>query len=787
MLPDILGRTSEDIQHHFKVYGIQMELAQYPILRRQIRAKMRQELFSKGIITVKALEAEVKEKAILSQQREGVSDPFTEEPESTWQERLDYVREQLTDFYFAYNVPHDRLEEIIQSVLAGRMTERNRELELTFNPELAPWYLLFAKGEEYESLPPKKRDRVQHHLQEILVVLIKGMISDRLEFVGVAKKLFTICDLKDIWQRRIGRGKIGGKAAGMLLARKILQTHAPEIAQQIVIPNSYFIGADVFYDFLSINSFGLINQKYKTQDQIRAEYPKILAAYESGRFPEEIADRLREILRQMGKKPLIIRSSSLLEDNLGTSFAGKYASYFCPNQGTLKENLAELMLAIRRVYASVYNPDALFYRQRMGLIDYDERMAILLQEVQGQSYHQYYFPTLAGVAFSYSPVVWSQRLRREEGFVRLVMGMGTRAVERVGEDYPRLITLSHPTLRPEATAAAIKRYSQRLIDLIDMEKNQFITLPAFQVLNSDYPPLKWIASKSDDDTLTPLSFLGYDLSPEHLVLTFDNLLRSTNFAPLMKNVLSTLSRHYQSPVDVEFAVTIPDTPRPQIVFHLLQCRPQSSTRGEVGQRVPTDLPEADQLFLATRLVPQGQVKQVEYIVYVDPVAYSQIADEAARREIGRVIGRLNKALEGRNFILMGPGRWGSSNIHLGVQVSYADIYNARALVELAIRQAEFTPEPSYGTHFFQDLVEAHIYPLAIYPEEPDDSLNQAFLAQAKNHLRELLPGDARSNSKYMKIIHVPSERQGQHLEIAMDGKKALAYFAGQEQPGITDR
>ena len=155
----------------------------------------------------------------------------------------------------------------------------------------------------------------------------------------------------------------------------------------------------------------------------------------------------------MGKTPLIVRSSSLLEDNFGTSFAGKYASHFCPNQGTLKENLRDLTLAIRRTYASVSSPDALFYRRRMGLIDYDERMAILLQTVQGQTYRHYLFPTLAGVAFSYSPVVWSPRLRREEGFVRLVLGMGTRAVERVGEDYVRLINLSHPMLRPEIDPA----------------------------------------------------------------------------------------------------------------------------------------------------------------------------------------------------------------------------------------------------------------------------------------------------------------------------------------------
>ena len=162
----------------------------------------------------------------------------------------------------------------------------------------------------------------------------------------------------------------------------------------------------------------------KPSEQIRTEYPTIQEAYTKARFPEEIADRLREILAEVGNNPLIVRSSSLLEDNFGTSFAGKYASFFCPNQGTPKENLRDLTLAIRKVYASVYRPDALMYRKRMGLLDYDERMAILLQEVQGQRHRQYYFPTVAGVAYSFSPIVWNPRLRREDGFVRLVTGSG---------------------------------------------------------------------------------------------------------------------------------------------------------------------------------------------------------------------------------------------------------------------------------------------------------------------------------------------------------------------------
>ena len=562
----------------------------------------------------------------------------------------------------------------------------------------------------------------------------------------------------------------------MLLAWKILQATAPAISQQVTLPDSYFIGANVFYDFLSLNGLEY-NQKYKSQEQIRVEYPQIRAAYERARFPEEIAERLRDILRRVSKTPLIVRSSSLLEDNFGTSFAGKYESYFCPNQGTLKENLRELTLAIRRIYASVYSPDALFYRRRMGMLDYDERMAILLQEVQGQTYGRYFFPAMAGVAFSYSPIVWSPRLRREDGFVRLVLGLGTRAVERVGEDYPRLITLSHPMLRPEVSPAEVRRYSQHLIDLIDLENNALVSLPVDQVLKRDYPALFWVASMDQGDAVLPLFFITPQASYDHLVLTFDNLLQRSGFVPLMKGVLSALAREYRAPVDMEFAVTLtPDSGRPRLTLHLLQCRPQSSMRGEAARPIPVDLQVGDKVFLASRMVPQGQVSQVEYIIYVDWVAYNQITDPVRRTEVARVVGRLNKVLEGHDFILVGPGRWGSSNIQLGVPVTYADIYNARALVEVAMAQAGVTPDPSYGTHFFQDLMEAHIYPLAVYPDEGGDFLNQEFLRQTANCLEVLLPKDA-SYCDCVKVIHVPSEREGYYLEIAMDGRQALAYLA----------
>lgn len=748
------------------------------MLAREIRHRMRDELYRRGIVTPARLDSEAHEMATLSQYREGLTAPFVQENAREWERRLDRVRDHLTDLYFANSLPIGLCQHLIQELVAQRSAQPH-DATLTFNPEQAPLDLLLKQAEQYEALPEKDRAKIAHHLEEIRVVLIRTLIVDQLAFVRVAKDWYTAEDLRIIDARRIGTGKIGGKAGGILLAWKILQVAAPGIAKQITIPRSYNIGADVFYDFLALNGLEYINQKYKPPAQVRDEYPQIQEAFVRGRFPEEIADELRQVLREAGKRPLVVRSSSRLEDSFGTSFAGMYASCFCPNQGTRKEDLRDLTVAIRRVYAGVYNPDVLLYRRRMGLLDYDERMAVHIQEVQGEAFRHYFFPTRSGVALSHTPIAWSRRLRREEGFMRMVVGLGTRAVGRVAEDYPRLVTLSHPLLRPEVSPADIRRYSQHHIDVIDLEKKAMTTLPMREILDPDLPALWWLASLDRGDAILPLFSLGPEVSADRLVLTFDNLLQRSDLVPLVRNVLSTLTRHYHAPVDVEFAITLePETPQPHLMFHLLQCRPQSRLSNGSIRPVPKDLGTADELFVATRLVPIGHVDQIEYIIYVDPAAYGELID-TRRTEIARLVGRLNRMLEGQRFILMGPGRWGSSDPCLGVPVTYGDLYNALALVELAVPQQGSIPEPSYGTHFFQDLVEAQIFPLALYPNEPGEFLNREFIDEAKDQLPQLLP-NATDCRRCIKLIKVPDERAGDLVHIVMDGDRAVAYFAPPE-------
>jgi len=763
-----------------KVLELVLKLKQYPILSREIRQRMRDEIFRRGIITPADFERELRKKARESQIREGLHDPLVEERVDVWEQRISVIRDDLTDFYFAHNCPPSLLEQIVQEVVNPRTPDE--DFVLSFNPELAPWAMLFARGEEYEGYSPEQKARVQHHLKEMVVVLTKGMLSDQLDFVGLAREFLTIGDLKAIRQRRIGRGKIGGKAAGMMLAWKIIQRYGaeldPELAQHVVIPESFFVGADVFYDFQAINDLvRFMNQKYKKLDAIRAEYPELRRRYIGGEFPEDTKEAFRALLVGVGDSPIVVRSSSLLEDNFGYSFAGKYDSFFLPNQGTPKENLKSLMRAISEVYASALSPDALEYRRRMGLLDYDERMAVLIQKVVGSRYKRYYLPALAGVAFSHNPFRWNARIRHEEGLVRLVWGLGTRAVDRVSKEYPRMIALSHPTLRPEMGVQEVSKYSQHLVDVLDLQGNQVETLPTYELLSSSYPGLHLIASVNKGDYVQPLFSLLDEPDPHTLVLTFDNLIANTNFVPLIKFVLTTLEQHYQRPVDIEFAVERLGGPNSKkLTLSLLQCRPLSLQQNGQAVEIPEQVPREDVLFTANRLVPHGVVSGVKYIVWVDPSAYDRVPDPVRKTQVARTVGQLNQALEGEKFVLMGPGRWGSSNVSLGVKVSYADIDHASVLIEVALAHGEHAPEASYGTHFFQDLVESRIYPLPIYPDDPQTVFAWSFFDRAPNVLTRILPGHAGDDT--VKVIDIPGVTGGRHLEIVMDGEqeKALGYL-----------
>jgi len=762
-----------------RLMSITLALGQYPILGGRIRSRMREEIFKRGIIERQEFEAQVRKQAILSQEREGLRNPIGEEPAEVWEERHLRIRDQLTDLLFSQHLSFDLFQNVINQVLNERGVERT-DPNLTFNPEQAPQELIFEHAWSILRLPPEERIKYEHHLEESLVVLIRTMINDQLPYVNIAKNWFTIPDLADIRKHKIGAGRIGGKAAGMLLAYRILTNELPEeLLACLKKPEYYLIGSNEIYSFLAMNDLERWNdQKYKDEDQMRADYPLIIDEFLAGEFPTDIKEKLEIILETIGRKPLIVRSSSLLEDSFGTSFAGKYESVFIPNQGKPGENLKALLDAIAYVYASTLNTDALLYRRSKGLLDYDERMAVLIMTVEGKPFGRYYLPDASGVAFSRNLYRWAPQIRREDGFVRLVWGLGTRAVDRVGNDYPRLIALSHPLLRPAPDQQTIMRCSQQFVDLIDLEENAFCSVPIHEALDADYPALRYIAQIQEEGYFSSLRSRLMDNERKRLVLTFEDLLRRTNFAETMRRLLSTLEQSYRYPVDLEFTLDIQEDggEKSHLLFTLLQCRPQSRLSEGKDVEISGHLPERDIIFQTQFMVPQGVVEDIEYVLFIPPAEYFRL-NMNERFELARVIGKINQALKDRTFIFVGPGRWGSTNADLGVPVGYSDIFNTRALVELSGKEVGPAPEPSLGTHFFQDLLEAQIYPLAIMLDQPQSVLQPAFFYHAPNCLEDFIPADEHIKD-LLRLIRVNDFRMNHRIRLVMDEEHstAVAYL-----------
>ncbi|HAX70443.1 MAG TPA: hypothetical protein DCY14_12595, partial [Anaerolineae bacterium] len=364
-----------------------------------------------------------------------------------------------------------------------------------------------------------------------------------------------------------------------------------------------------------------------------------------------------------------------------------------------------------------------------------------------------------------------------------VWGLGTRAVDMLADDYPRLVALSHPRLHSSSDVRNIKRYSQQNVDVIDLEGNTFATISARQILNPDYEPLRYIAQVEEEGSLIPIrSRLA---PPEKMLITFDGLLARTPFAASMRAALTLLEANYGSPVDTEFTVKIinPDD-QPEVQITLLQCRPQSHIQGVADVQIPSDLQDENIIFSSQTMVPHGAVESIRYVLYVPSEGYFKLESQEERTQLERAIGQLNSALKDEVFIAVGPGRWGTSTPDLGVHVAYSDIYNSRALVELAGEKVGASPEPSFGTHFFQDLMEANIYPLAVFLDDANTIFKREFFYETPNHLMDYISIENPRVIAALRLIAVSDYRPGAHMDLFMDANKgrAVAFLVGQVTP-----
>lgn len=627
--------------------------------------------------------------------------------------------------------------------LHSSLAERTRNAS---RRQIDHWHRLFMEAEELCHNSASKLDQV-----EMVRHICRHMIAREERMLELSRRYLTLQDLLEIKSRLIGSGYIGGKAVGMLLAHKILRSDGSfDWSHYLEHHDSHYIGSNVYYSYIVHNGLWRLFMRQKMDGQYFSAAQALRQQMLSGDFPEQLRTGFRHLLEYYGQYPIIVRSSSLLEDGFGNAFAGKYDSFFCVNQGDPEERLTQLENAIRKIFASAMSEDALTYRQQRGLDQQDEQMALLIQRVSGAYRQHYYLPELAGVGVSYNTFVWNREMDPQAGMLRLVVGLGTRAVDRAEIDYPRVVALDSPHKRQHSGFEDIRKFSQRDIDLLNLDNNSLETVSLLDLTRQGIE-IPWQRYGIKDHETSALLEQHGRKDEDVWLLTFDDFLEKSDFTHLMQRLLKSLEKAYSYPVDVEFTVNF--TTADVAKINIVQCRPLQTKGDKASFSMPLEIAQERLFFRTSGNFMGGNISQlIDWIIWVDAAAYLQLS-LAEKYEVGRLIGRLNRTLgekEQGQIMLLGPGRWGTTTPSLGVPISFAEISNLAALVEVAFTSGGLMPELSFGSHFFQDLVEADIFYLALFPDNQNCTLNSLWLLNHPNLLGQLLP----DSSRYEDIVKV---------------------------------
>ncbi|MGA7828883.1 MAG: PEP/pyruvate-binding domain-containing protein [Geobacteraceae bacterium] len=618
------------------------------------------------------------------------------------------------------------------------------------DPDCRPgaWEKAFVEGEEVlnrvnAGIYERERE------DEVFRCLCRMVVSRDPVMKDLVSHYMRLEDTLEIIRRMIGTGLIGGKTVGMLLARRILQSNSPHLAELLEVHDSFYVGSDVFFTFLVDNDVWWVREKLSNPDSFLDGSEIARQRILTGSFPDYIVRQFEQMLAYFGQSPIIVRSSSLLEDNFGNSFSGKYESVFCPNQGSPERRLDDFLSAVRAVYASSMSEKALRYREQKGLLDQDEQMALLVMRVSGSIHGHYHYPHAAGVGFSFNPYVWNENIDPKAGVLRLVFGLGTRAVDRSDDEYTRVVALNAPDRRPEVNFEEVRQYAQRRVDFLDLNANRLVSGHFLDVIAaSPDVPVRLFASTDG----------GPSLGPEGVcrpawVLTFDKLLNSTSFVATMKMMLQVLHDAYNYPVDVEFTLNFLDEQEYRI--NVVQCRPLLVQGMDTQAPVPIDVPTARRIIAASgAVIGHSRCISIHRFIYVAPAVYGKLTIQE-RHEVARLIGRLNQtiALNGTdNVMVLGAGRWGTSSPSFGIPVVFADINRVAVLCEIVAMREDLVPDVSLGTHFLNDLIEMDMLYLALFPHKGDNFLCEEFFESAPNRLLKYFP-EAKRWQDVIKVVH----------------------------------
>jgi pyruvate, water dikinase len=677
--------------------------------------------------------------------------------------------------YTLHQWEDDRFLPVTRSATITEILARVPQPWLDFTIQrLGMWQGAFMKAQEAldgvrsGKLPSQELDFHFHRLSRMAVTRDEGLLR-------LIERHLGLDDLIAIRKRMIGTGLIGGKSVGMLLARAVLRTKGAGWQDRLEAHDSFYVGSDVFYTYLVENDCWWVRWKQRSLDTFLEGAENARQRLMSGKFPEYIQAQFMEMLDYFGQSPIIVRSSSLLEDNYGNAFSGKYQSVFCANQGAPKERLDHFIAAVRKVYASTMSKEALMYRARRGLLDRDEQMALLVQRVSGSVYDNLFYPQVAGVGFSFNPYAWNADIDPGAGMLRLVFGLGTRAVDRCDDDYTRIVALNAPLKRPESTSDEVRRFAQRRVDVLDLRANQLVSRYFEDVVKS--APVMPIAMFASRDTELEQQMREQNTRGVFSwVLTFDQLFQETDFIRDMREMLRTLQDAYGCPVDVEFTANFMDDGSYRI--NLVQCRPFQVRQG-ADAVVPETMPPSARVVLETRgpIIGNSVTSIVDRIIYVVPSQYGGLS-VSDRYAVARLIGKLTHIDKDKKCImLVGPGRWGTTTPSLGVPVTFAEINTVSVICEIAAMHEGLVPDVSLGTHFFNDLVEFNMLYMALYPNRRDCRFNEQFFLNAPNRLAGLVPEAAQWSTVVRVIDAMDAERRSPAvLSVDAINQKAVCYI-----------
>lgn len=553
-----------------------------------------------------------------------------------------------------------------------------------------------------------------------------------------------------IWFARIGDGSMGGKARGLAFMHHILDKH--KLYDQwegvhVMLPRTLVITTEYFDRFIKENGLGyVINSDISDED--------ILSEFVSSQLPKELSDALRIFIR-CAHRPLAVRSSSKLEDSYYQPFAGVYSTYMIPRTENEDQELRLLQKAIKSVYASVYFASSRGYIVSTGNMIAEEKMGIVIQEICGSQDKGYYFPTLSGVARSlnFYPLGYE---KPEEGIAKVAFGLGKAVVDgeqvlRFSPSHPdHVLQTSDPSCALNETQNVMyalnlqpEKFKTSLDDAVNLERMRIGECTGFRNLG-------YVASTFDYQS-GMISTSPFAEGPK--IVTFASMLQYGTFplADILRRILEISQKEMQCCVEVEFAANLDVKPGKSRIFNVLQIRPISSE----NMSAVIDWNQIDQskpLVLSDCALGTGMIEDIRDIIYLKSSTFSNLKTLEMAEELREMNARMRT--EGRNYVLIGYGRWGSSIPSLGVPVKWSDISEVKVLVESGLK--DYYVEPSQGTHFFQNLTSFNVGYVNINPQAGEGQFDCAAL--------DAMPAIEETE-------HVRHLRLSEPLKICIDGLK----------------